>query len=161
LQPQIVTKPAFTVVGMRIHTKGLSPEIPTLWQTFGPRMNEIPQRGEQGTNDDAHVDHAAYGLMDNYDHENNELDYMAGESVLRVDELPEGMSRWDVPANTYAVFETTLPTIGQTFDHIYNRWLPTSGYTQAPAPYFERYGEEFDPDVPDSTLSIYIPVQKK
>ena len=29
------------------------------------------------------------------------------------------------------------------------------------APYFERYGETFDPDDPTSKLSIYIPVEKR
>ena len=83
---------------------------------------------------------------------------MAGVSVETADELPEGMSQWNVPANTYAVFETTLPTIGDTFGYIYNSWLPTSGYRQAAGPYFERYDETFSPDNP--RLSIYIPVVK-
>jgi AraC family transcriptional regulator len=102
----------------------------------------------------------SYGLMDNFDMAAGKMDYMAGEPVTQVDKLPTGMTRWDVPANTYAVFEATLPTIPQTFDHIFNTWLPTSGYQQAAGPYFERYGDTFDPDVPGSILSIYIPVEK-
>jgi AraC family transcriptional regulator len=64
-----------------------------------------------------------------------------------------------VPANTYAVFEATLPTLAETFDHIYNKWLPDSGCQQAIGPYFERYDANFSPDNP--VLSIYIPVVKK
>jgi AraC family transcriptional regulator len=130
----------------------MTAEIPNLWQQFGPRMGEVPQLAEPGV---------SYGLMDHFDMEAGELDYMAGEPVTQMGDPPAGMTRWDVPANTYAVFEATLPTIGQTFDYIYNTWLPTSGYQQAAGPYFERYGETFNPDDPGSKLSIYIPVEKK
>ena len=149
MQPQFVTKPAFTVVGLRIHTKPMTPEIPQLWDQFVPRIDEVQHVSEPGV---------SYGLMDNFDQQRSVLDYMAGNPVEQVDDLPTGMTSWDVPANTYAVFETTLSTIGETFGAIYNAWLPTSGYQPAAGPYFERYPETF-PDNP--TLSIYIPVAKK
>jgi AraC family transcriptional regulator len=152
MKPQFVTKPAFTVVGMLIHTKPMTQEIPNLWQQFGPRMGEIQHLAEPGV---------SYGLMDHFDQEMSKLDYMAGNAVEKVVDLPPGMTHWNVPANTYAVFEATLPTISDTFGYIYNTWLPTSGYQQAAGPYFERYGETFNPHDPTSTLSIYIPVEKK
>jgi AraC family transcriptional regulator len=152
MQPQFVTKPAFTVVGMAIHTKPMTMDIPNLWQQFGPRMEEVKHLAEPGV---------SYGLMDNLNKDMSELDYMAGNPVEKVADLPAGMTFWDVPANTYAVFEATLPTIGDTFGYIYNTWLPTSGYQQGAGPYFERYGETFNPDDPSSKLSIYIPVEKK
>jgi AraC family transcriptional regulator len=152
MQPQFVTKPAFTVVGMLIHTKPMTAEIPQLWRQFGPRMDEVQYVTEP---------RVSYGLMDQFNQELGHLDYMAGEAVEQVIDLPVGMTHWNVPANTYAVFETVLPKIGETFDYIYNTWLPTSGYQHAAAPYFERYGETFDPDDPTSKLSIYIPVEKR
>lgn len=150
MQPQLMTKPAFTVVGLLIRTKPMTQEIPELWARFVPRLDEIQQVAEP---------HVSYGVMAHFDQEMSELDYMAGNAVERVVDLPAGMSRWDIPANTYAVFETTLATIGETFGYIYGTWLPTSGYQHAAAPYFERYGETFSPDNP--ALSIYIPVEKK
>jgi len=150
MQPQFVNKPAFTVVGMLIHTMGKSPEIPQLWDQFVPRIGETRHGAESG---------ASYGLMDHFDRAAGTMDYMAGNPVERVGELPAGMNRWDVPANTYAVFETTLPKISETFDTIFSTWLPTSNYQQTAGPYFERYGEDFSPD--DPRVSIYIPVAKK
>lgn len=150
MQPQVVTKPAFTVVGLCIHTLAKAAEIPLLWDQFVPRMDEVQHLAEP---------HVSYGLMDHFNQEIGELDYMAGNAVEQVIDLPAGMARWDVPANTYAVFETTLATIGQTFDYIFGVWLLTSGYQQTAGPYFERYGENFSPDNP--VLSIYIPVEKK
>jgi AraC family transcriptional regulator len=150
MQPQFVTKPAFTVVGLLLHTTAMAPEIPQLWDRLVPRMGEI-QYGIEPM--------VSYGMMDHFNPETVSLDYLAGNPVSQVVDLPAGMTRWDIPANTYAVFETTIPTIGETFNYIYNTWLHTSGYKQAAAPYFERYGEDFSPEHP--TLSIYIPVEQK
>ena len=150
MEPKIVVKPAFTVVGMLIHTKPMTPEIPQLWGKFAPQIDEVQHQAEPN---------ASYGLM-LFDQESGDLDYMAGVSVEQAGDLPAGMTRWDVPAASYVVFESTLSAIGDTFGHIYNTWLPTSGYQQAAAPYFERYGETFDPDDP-SSLSIYIPLESK
>jgi AraC family transcriptional regulator len=98
--------------------------------------------------------------MGHYDEKTGTFDYMAGVAVEKAVALPAGMAQWEVPASTYAVFEATLPTIGQVFGDIYNTWLPTSGYQQAAGPNFEHYGETFNPDDPTSILSIYIPVEK-
>jgi AraC family transcriptional regulator len=153
MQPQFVTKPAFTVVGMFLRATPMTPEIPKLWDRFGPRIEEIPHLAEP---------YVSYGVMGNYDAQTNRFDYMAGCAVEQVDDaLPTGMSRWDVPASAYAVFEATLPTLGQVMGRIYNTWLPTSGYRHGAGPYFERYGESFRADDPDSTLSIYIPVEEQ
>jgi AraC family transcriptional regulator len=144
--PTIVNKPAFSVVGLLIHTVPMSPDIPPLWDQLVPRMDELPPSAEP---------HVSYGLM-RYDPAMNALDYMAGNPA-GPGAVPVGMDRWDVPENTYAVFETTLATIGDTFGSIYNTWLPTSGYRHAAAPYFERYGENFSPENP--ALTIYIPIE--
>jgi AraC family transcriptional regulator len=149
MQPQIVSKPAFTVVGLRIHTKPLTPEIPQLWDQFVPRMAEITQVAEPNV---------SYGVMES-NAAMTELVYMAGNPVTGVAELPTGMSRWDLPANTYAVFPATLHTIGETFGYIFNTWLPTANHQLAAGPYFERYPETFGPD--NDALAIYIPVTKK
>ncbi|MBX3013672.1 MAG: AraC family transcriptional regulator [Caldilineaceae bacterium] len=149
MQPQIITKPAFTVVGLLVHTIPKSPEIPQLWEEFVPRMDEIAQGAEPDV---------SYGVMA-HNEAMNKLDYMAGMAVAQVDELPPGMNRWDLPANTYAVFATTLAMVGETFGYIFNQWLPTADYQAVDAPYFEYYGEDFSPAHP--ALSIYIPVQKK
>ena len=152
MQPQFVTKPAFTVVGLLIHTKPKAQEIPDLWPQFVLRMKEVQYLAEPGV---------SYGLMGNFDHLAGKLDYMAGIAVEKVVILPAGMTRWDGPANTYAVFETTLPNIFQTFDYIHQSWLPTSDYQQSAGPHFERYGEPFNPEDPTSKFSIYTPVAKK
>jgi len=46
MQPQFVTKSAFTVVGLLILTKPMARELPELWGQFGPRMSEVQQVAE-------------------------------------------------------------------------------------------------------------------
>ena len=99
LQPRFVTKPSFTVVGLLIHTKPMTPEIPQLWDQFVPRIGEIQHVAEPGV---------SYGLMDNFDQIIGALVYMAGNVVEKVVELPAGMTQWNVPTNIYAVFEARM-----------------------------------------------------
>jgi len=152
MQPEFVTKPAFTVAGKSIHTKPMTPEIPALWNQYGPSMGTLPHLAEPDV---------SYGVMAHFDQTIGELDYLAGEAVTQTDDLPADLTRWEVPTNTYAVFETTLTTINQTFAYIYETWLPTASYQQLDAPYFERYDETFNPHDPNAKLAIYIPVAKK
>lgn len=144
-------KPSFSVVGLRIHARGMSPEIAALWKKFVPRIAEVPHLTEA---------RASYGIMDNFEEATGELDYMAGVAVSSIEQLPSGMSVWSIPAADYAIFGTTLPTMGATMGKIFSEWLPTSGYRSAPGPSFEYYGEKFNPNDPNSPVSIYIPIVK-
>ena len=144
-QPQLITKPAFTVVGLLLHTQPMSPEIPALWDKFVPRMARFRIQTEG---------HVSYGLMGHFDQATGMFDYMAGNPVTQVDQLPAGMSRWDLAANTYAVLETTLAGIGEAMDYLHTTWLPSSDYQPVDAPSFERYGEAFSPANP--VVEIYV-----
>jgi AraC family transcriptional regulator len=146
VEPRIVTKHAFTVVGMRINTTPKSPEIPALWDKLVPRMGEI-RHGDEGR--------VSYGVMEGM---NDKLVYMAGNPVTHAADLPAGMMHWDVPANTYVVFEATLPTIGEAFGKAH-AWVASSEYHLGSGPHLERYGEDFSPENP--RLEIFVPVVKK
>lgn len=146
-QPQFVSKDAFTVAGLRIRTTPKSPDIPKLWDQLVPRMSELQHISESYT---------SYGVMQGVD---NALDYMAGNPVDDTTDLPDGMSAWQIEGKTYAVFESTLPTLSETFDYIFGSWLLASEYKQGSGPLLERYGETFSPDNP--VVDIYIPVEKK
>lgn len=150
MEPEIKSKPAFTVVGMKYRGKNEKDEIPQLWFKFGRRMNEIKHRIGP-----------AYGVRDNYDEESGEFDYVAGIGVDSSADIPESMVRIDVPEQTYVVFTCTLPTLVETFQHVYKIWLPQSDYKRVDGPEFELYDETFNPADETSMLYIYIPVVKK
>jgi AraC family transcriptional regulator len=145
IRPHFVTKPSFSVAGLRIHTQPKSPEIPKLWNAFVPRMDELKNISEP---------HASYGVMASTD---NGLDYLAGNPVNDATDLPESMSAWEISENTYAVFESTISTLTKTFDYIFGWWLPNSEYKQASGPLLGRYGETFGPENP--VVDIYVPIQ--
>jgi predicted transcriptional regulator YdeE len=99
----------------------------------------------------------AYGVLDHYESQSGEFDYLAGYGVERVTALPAGMVRWDVPARTYAVFPCTLPTVREGFMAAYG-WLEQSGTERADGPEFEFYDEHFSGG--DSALYIYLPIKR-
>jgi AraC family transcriptional regulator len=149
MEPKIVSKPAFTAVGIKYRGKNEHNEIPALWDNqFLPRVEEIQHRLTPP---------ASYGIMDNYDSASGEFDYLAGVEVDDATGVPPGMISWHVPAQTYAVFTTKLATLMATFDQIH-AWLPSSGYQRADGPEFELYDENFMGD--DSDMYVCIPIKR-
>lgn len=148
-EPELITRDAFTVVGIKYHGKNEHNEIKRIWgESFLGRLDEIGYRS---------VPPVTYGVMGNYDPVTGEFDYVAGTGVERADDVPTGMVRWDVPAQRYAVFPCTLATLMSTFQHISETWLPQSGYQRAEGPELELYDEHFAGE--HSTVYVYIPVK--
>jgi predicted transcriptional regulator YdeE len=151
MEPRFVSLPAFTLVGMMMRVRPGGKVPGQLWDEFGPRMEEVKHM----TGPDM-----AYGLTANMDMGSGEFDYMAGVHVSSTEDIPEGMVSFNVPAQHYAVFPCTLPTLREVFDQIYGVWLPASGYARTSGPELELYGEAFDPRDPTSVFEVYIPVHK-
>ena len=149
MEPKIVSKEAFSVVGISIRAHIDKHDIPQLWAQLGSRVREIPHLVQPGV---------AYGLSTSFDPETGEFEYVAGFGVEQVEDLPEGMGSWDVPAATYAAFTCTLPTMPEAYKYAYETWLPESGYQRAHAYEFELYDEAFDNQNPDSEFAFYIPI---
>jgi AraC family transcriptional regulator len=150
MEPRIVEKSGFTVVGLRYHGKNENSEIPQVWDALHTRIGEIKNLV---------TDRIAYGISANMDPETGEFDYIAGFEVSSTEDIPEGMIHFDVPGGKYAVFATTLPAIGETFRNAYETWMPASGYQPAGSSEFELYDEGFDPQDPSSEFDLYIPVK--
>lgn len=149
MEHEIVSKPAFTVVGMHYRGKNEQDEIPQLWGQFVPRIPEIQHRNP---------DPATYGVMYGYEEATGEFDYVAALHVNSASDLPEGMVSVEIPAARYALFTCTLPTLSATYRQIHP-WLAQSEYEHAGAPEFEYYGEDFDPEDSNSPMGVYIPIK--
>jgi AraC family transcriptional regulator len=148
MEPEIKILPAFSVVGIKYRGKNENGEVMKLWDEFMPRVDEIKNRTQR-----------AYGVEGNYDPATREFDYLAGFEVEAEGELPAGMSAWQVPAGSYAFFRTTLPEIisQDLMQHVYQTWLPTSGYAHSGGPDFEFYPEDFSGD--QSEMYYCLPVK--
>jgi AraC family transcriptional regulator len=149
MEPQIQSKSAFTVVGMKYRGKNQEQEIPALWREFAPRIDEIKHRTAA---------HDSYGVMDNYDEATGEFDYLSAVEVTSAGDLPQGMIPWQVPENKYAVLSFKFSQIQEAFRAIY-AWIPESGHQRAPGAEFEYYPETFDPEDPESLMYLYVPIK--
>ncbi len=152
MQPMIMTKPAFSVVGLKYRGKNEHNEIAEMWGEANVRAEEIVAAAT-GLG-------AAYGVCRDMEAD-GVFEYLAGLEIKEIEEVPEGMERWEVPEQTYAVFPCKLATIGEAYRYAFEEWLPTSGYRRAPGPDFEYYDASFDPEnAENSQLYIYVPVEK-
>jgi AraC family transcriptional regulator len=154
MEPKIVTKDEFNVVGMRYYGENKNNEISQLWDQFIPRIHEIKDPVTREI-----TFGVCYPVEDQT--ENGEFEYIAAVEVHDFDEIPEGMVGRTVPTQKYAVFthKGLVEKIGDTYKCIYGMWQPKSGYDLVKAPDFEYYNERFDPDnQEESELDIYIPI---
>ena len=85
-------------------------------------------------------------------------DYLAGMSVESLEGFPSDLVTRDVPASTYAVFECTVRTIGETYDTIFGEWPPGAAHERDPeVPHFEYYPPGTSSQ--DSPVFIHVPLR--
>ncbi|WP_289356690.1 AraC family transcriptional regulator [Paenibacillus sp. S-12] len=135
--------------------------IPELWEELLQRRREIqaltPELTGYGICPPQHdvefrdiTEHSPFG-------------HMAGFSVERIADIPHGMRAYTIFAGAYAVFKhigTTLQ-LRSTYDYIWGTWLSNTSLRLADRADFEIYGCDFyGPHHPQSTIWIYIPIQK-
>ena len=152
MDPEIVERPAFNIVGLKYRGKNENQEIPQLWRQYGERWKEI----KHVVNRDV-----AYGVMDHYDVNSGEFDYVAAMEVGQLEAIPEGMVGWEIPEQTYAIFPCTLPKIKEVYDYALHTWLSESAYEHTGGIEFELYDENFDPQDPNSEFYYYMPIKEK
>jgi AraC family transcriptional regulator len=164
LQPQIVHKPALTIVGLEtafIHI--LSPQatnvevIGPLWDRFLRRANEISHRVGQN------MYGVIYARPETERSHPDELQYIAAVPVSSTAEVPAGMVSYTVPASLFAVFTHRGPirTIRDTVREIYRVWLPQSEYVHTEVADVELYDHRFCVDGAESEMEYWISVTPK
>jgi len=149
-EPQIVHRAPFTVIGLLRHGRHEGDAIPAQWSALNARRGEIVALGE-----------VAYGVEGIPDPLTGEWDYLAGLEADPSAPIPAGMTRWDIPAQTYAVIRCSRETLRQEYARLMGGWLPSSDYRRAAGPEFERYGAEFDPRDAASPIQVFIPIEPR
>ena len=154
MQPKIITRPEFTVMGLCYHGNNQNQEIAAMWGEFNQREREVlsvsvPNSCAYG------VCIMAEGLPEGH------FEYVAGYEVPAGTPTPEGMVQRTVPPAKYAVFEHrgAMDKLSETYHNIYQVWLPQSGLEIVPGIDMEVYTEEFKDFAPDSVFYIYVPVK--
>lgn len=130
-----------------------------LWQSFMKRRKEIDNI--IGT------DLYSMQLYDLSYFENfnpaNEFEKWAAVEVSSFDHMPEGFESFTLPSGLYAVFtHTGGPATGlQTFQYIFQNWLPASDYRLDNRPHFEFLGAKYSNNDLNFEEEIWIPVRAK
>ncbi len=155
MEPRIVSREAFKVVGLKYYGNDPKNNCPQLWQEFMKRYAEIKN---------AIPISESYGLMctGEEDYVDGKFDYIASVAVSGLEDIPEGMVGAEVPAATYAVFthKGKLDRIDDTYEYIYGTWFQNSEYEPVGSNEFELYDERYTGN-DDSEFDIYIPVKTK
>ena len=154
----ITERGALKVVGMKIHTNIEENRIPQLWNDFIARMDEL---------DKIAVPDCSLGICLNETgsefQEDSMFYYMVCKVVKDDRVIPSGMEYHEISSQLVAVFTHlgSLDTLSETYDYIYDKWLPESEYKLFTADEIEWYDSRFKFGEKDSQIDIHIPIIKK
>lgn len=134
---RIEQKEAFNIVGIMkrvpIIFEGENPEITAMWKSLSMedigRLKKISNVEPQG------MIQASTNFSEGRMEGKGELDQYIG--VATTQECPDSFSKLEVPALTWAIFESTGPfpsTLQNTWGRIYAEWFPSSIYQIAEGP---------------------------
>jgi len=156
MEPRIILKPAFTVVGLSQNGESLNEHTETLWEQLSARFHEIP-----GADPDT-----GFGV---HCWNGSERKYLVGMAIRgevdgsEVPVVPEGMMSCQLKKHTYAVFPHcgSIDHLNETINWIFTDWIPGSGYQAMENYFFELYDDRFQPGSDDSILFVYVPVEER
>ena len=150
MQPRIINRDAFKIMGIVGHFQSAGENFGPLWQEYMAVHDQIePQSAGEGH----------YGVYLGADH-SGPIDYLAGMAVQDTASAPEGIEVNKIPAALYAVFTCSLQKLGPTYGHIWDEWLHSSAYEQDTTKLGFDY---FAPGTTngDSSIEIWFPVKEK
>ena len=150
--PELRTKEAMTFVGLFDRfALDTTHGIPALWRRFMTSYAEIEGR----------VDPIPVGVIGPIG-EDGCFNYGCAVQVDAPATPAMPITVLNVPAQRYALFPHTghVSTIRSTYDAIWNRVLPESGWTTPEQPGLERHHPTFNPLTGEGGITIWIPVVK-
>jgi len=162
MKVRIVEKGAFRIVGLKervgIVFQGANPEIEAMWQ----QMNEelLKELLSLSNIEPSGIINASANFSEGRMEEKGELDHYIGVATTK--EGPDDLSQLEVPASSWAVFDTSgsFPDVLQeTWGRIYSEWLPSSNYEVSEGPEILWIGDK-DLTIPIVKSEIWIPVSK-
>ncbi|GFZ30232.1 putative HTH-type transcriptional regulator YdeE [Clostridium zeae] len=159
---RIVEKEAFSIVGIMkrvpIVFSGVNPGIAEMWKSLNEEM--IHQLKELSNVEPRGIISASTNFSEGRMEEKGELDHYIGVATTR--EFPVNLTKLDVAASTWAVFEAVGPfpdTLQNVWGRIYSEWFPASSYEQAEGPEI-LWNESKEVSLPNYKSEIWIPVKR-
>ncbi len=154
--PHIVELQPVRLVGVRGSMSLANYTVAELWRNFMPRRHEV-----EGRRRPEYYSVAVYdpGHFDNFN-QHHRFERWAAVEVSDEARVPDGMEDFLLPGGLYAVFEYKgISTDRSVFQYIFGVWLPASGYTIDDRPHFERLGEKYAPNDPNSEEQLFVPIK--
>jgi AraC family transcriptional regulator len=160
---RIVEKEAFHLVGIKkrvpIIFNGVNPEIAAMWQSLD--MEKINKLKQLSSVEPVGLLSASTNFSEGRMEEKGELDHYIGVATNK--QCPEGLTKLEVPALTWAVFEAVGPfpdTLQNVWGRIYSEWFPSSNYELAKGPEI-LWNEHIDVSSPTFRSELWVPVSQK
>lgn len=158
MQPKIIEKNRFTVIGMDCLTTTEDNEnhkvVIDLWNHFKPRIEEVKNK----KNPTKMI--GIYKQRKNYP---NRFSYIASIEVSNLSEIPRGMIPKIINGSKYAVFthQGELANIDNTYNYIYDEWLQESEYDEnKKGDNLEIFNTNYDED-DNLDIDIYIAIKEQ
>ena len=163
-EPRIIEleKP-ITIIGMSVDTtlKSIYRDVPRLGKQFKELKDTqpIPNTKEPW---------AFAAVSRGYDPATGAMTYMMGDVVTSAAEVPEGMTAFEIPAITYAIFPVRPKNkagwgmaIANAKGYAYTQWLPKSGYEPAGAIDDFEYHDERSTRTHGPEIDLYVAIRRK
>lgn len=160
---RIEQKEAFNIVGIMkrvpIVFQGENPDIVEMWKSLD--ADKIAHLQKLSNVEPMGMIQASTNFSDGRMEEKGQLDQYIG--VATTQENPEGFSKLEVPALTWAIFESAEPfphSLQETWGRIYSEWFPSSNYQVTEGPEMLSIKNK-DLSAQSVKCEIWIPVIKK
>ncbi|WP_342513049.1 AraC family transcriptional regulator [Sporosarcina sp. FSL K6-1522] len=160
---RIEQKEAFNIVGIMkrvpIIFEGENPEITAMWKSL--TMEKIDQLKKLSNVEPKGMIQASTNFPEGRMEEKGEPNQYIG--VATTQECSENFSKLEIPALTWAVFDSIGPfpsTLQETWGRIYSEWFPSSDYQAIEGPEILSIKSK-DLTSPSVKSEIWIPVSKK
>lgn len=158
LNPRIEIISPKVLVGMHRRMSISKSEIPLLWKSFMPRINEVLNVKNSYLYSIEVYDNLSYFIRFN---PSNEFEKWAAVEVAEAGEIPDEMNSLIIPEGLYAVFSYMGSGQGafSFYAAIFTEWLSSSKYTWDNRPHFACMGEQYRKGDANSEEEIFIPVK--
>ncbi|MBP6927064.1 MAG: AraC family transcriptional regulator [Caldisericales bacterium] len=153
MEPKIVELGEIKAVGIRYYGDNKNGEIKQVWDKFNKDMCCMKNVSKPGI---------ALGICSMVEGgDPGKFEYVCSMKVDNASEIPEGMVARVLPPHKYLVFthKGKLDNLGETYNHIYQNWIPKSGHEIDSSFDFELYDDRFSYGKDESEFDIYIPIK--
>ena len=160
MEPRIEAITEKKLVGKHLRVTLSNNKISELWHSFMPRRKEIRNIKSPELFSVAIYENGTD--IKNFT-KDTEFERWAAMEVAKFDTIPTDMESYIIAGGLYAVFLHKGPASSgpKTFQHIFETWLPESGYIFDDRPQFEVLGDKYKNEDPDSEEEIWIPIKHK